>query len=212
MPCIGRCIHLFIQIIFTMKYFFLGATVLVSVLSACNNGSTDKAATVTSDSSSKVPAAPDTTASSAAKQSGRLKGVVAGYLQMKNALTGDDDKGAAAAGAAVVKNIDGLDTTGLTPEQSKALADVKDDTRENAKHISKGIGKLDHQREHFDMLSQDMYRLVKTFGAGQLLYYDHCPMYNRNKGADWLSETKEIKNPYLGKVMPTCGSEKEELK
>jgi hypothetical protein len=37
-------------------------------------------------------------------------------------------------------------------------------------------------------------------------------MYNDGKGANWLSETKEIANPYLGKSMPTCGSVKEELK
>ena len=30
--------------------------------------------------------------------------------------------------------------------------------------------------------------------------------------ATWLSETKEIKNPYLGKKMPTCGEVKEEMK
>jgi hypothetical protein len=37
-------------------------------------------------------------------------------------------------------------------------------------------------------------------------------MYNNNKGADWISEKKEISNPYLGKEMPTCGTVKEELK
>jgi hypothetical protein len=37
-------------------------------------------------------------------------------------------------------------------------------------------------------------------------------MYNNNKGATWLSETKEIKNPYMGKKQPTCGSLKEEIK
>ena len=37
-------------------------------------------------------------------------------------------------------------------------------------------------------------------------------MYNNKKGAFWLSETKEIKNPYLGKAMPTCGTIKEEIK
>ena len=57
-----------------------------------------------------------------------------------------------------------------------------------------------------------MYDMVKAFGGGQLLYQDFCPMYNNQKGAAWLSETKEIKNPYLGKKMPTCGSVKEEIK
>jgi hypothetical protein len=62
------------------------------------------------------------------------------------------------------------------------------------------------------MLSKDMYDLVKAFGAGQTLYKDFCPMYNDNKGAIWLSESKEIKNPYYGKSMSSCGSMKEELK
>ncbi|MDQ6756917.1 MAG: DUF3347 domain-containing protein, partial [Bacteroidota bacterium] len=43
-------------------------------------------------------------------------------------------------------------------------------------------------------------------------YKDFCPMYNNNKGAIWLSEVKDIKNPYLGKKMPTCGNMKEEIK
>ena len=62
------------------------------------------------------------------------------------------------------------------------------------------------------MLSKDMYDMVKTFGAGQTLYQDFCPKYNDNKGATWLSETKEIKNPYMGKKQPTCGTMKEEIK
>jgi hypothetical protein len=56
------------------------------------------------------------------------------------------------------------------------------------------------------MMSEVMYDLVKTFGAGQPLYHDHCPMYNDNKGGMWLSETKEIKNPYFGSEMPKCGT------
>ena len=57
-----------------------------------------------------------------------------------------------------------------------------------------------------------MYDMVKVFKPTQTLYVDHCPMYNDNKGATWLSEVKQIKNPYLGKKMPTCGSVKEEIK
>jgi hypothetical protein len=35
-------------------------------------------------------------------------------------------------------------------------------------------------------------------------------MYDNGK-ATWLSEIKEIKNPYLGKKMDTCGAIKETL-
>ena len=62
------------------------------------------------------------------------------------------------------------------------------------------------------MLSKDVYDLVKTFGAGKPLYQDFCPMYNDKKGATWLSETKEIKNPYLEQKMPTYGTVKEVIK
>jgi Cu(I)/Ag(I) efflux system membrane fusion protein len=33
-----------------------------------------------------------------------------------------------------------------------------------------------------------------------------------NKGAYWLSETKEIRNPYFGDKMMTCGEVKKEFK
>ena len=72
---------------------------------------------------------------------------------------------------------------------------------------------IDHQREHFTMMSEDIYDLVRAFGGGQALYHDHCPMYNKdNGGAMWLSETKEVKNPYFGSEMPKCGTVEEVIK
>jgi hypothetical protein len=99
----------------------------------------------------------------------------------------------------------------LRADQKKVYMDIQDDAKEHAVHISKNAGNIKHQREHFDMLSKDIYELAKSFGAGQSLYYDHCPMYNNGKGANWLSESKEIHNPYLGKAMPDCGTVKETL-
>ncbi len=95
---------------------------------------------------------------------------------------------------------------------AKVYEDVEDDAKEHAAHISANADKIDHQREHFETLSKDVYDLVKAFPAGQTLYQAHCPMYNDGKGAIWLSETKAIKNPYYGKKMITCGSVKETIK
>jgi predicted S18 family serine protease len=146
------------------------------------------------------------------KSTASINEIVAGYLNVKNALASDNGKEAATAGKEIVNAMNKLDKASLTAEQKKVYEDVEDDAKEHAQHISTNADKIDHQREHFDMLSQDMYDLVKTFGAGQTLYKDFCPMYNNNKGAAWLSETKEIKNPYLGKKMSDCGSIKEEIK
>ncbi len=166
-----------------------------------------------------VPAAPTDNKPDTAKPTTAItpsnfstKEVVGNYLKLKNALTKDDSKNAAAAGNSIVASLASLDANSLSASQKKAFTEIADDAKEHSEHIGSNAGKLEHQREHFEMLSKDMYDLVKAFGGGQVLYKDFCPMYNDNKGAFWLSETKEIKNPYLGKAMPTCGTMKEEIK
>ncbi len=134
------------------------------------------------------------------------------YLNLKNALVNDDSKDAAASGKEFVNAMKTLDKSLLTDEQKKIYEDVEEDAIEMAEHIGANAGKIDHQREHFDILSNDLYDLVKAFGSSQVLYKEFCPMYNDKEGAIWLSESKTIKNPYFGKKMLTCGSVKEEIK
>jgi hypothetical protein len=146
------------------------------------------------------------------KVAASIKDIVDHYLHLKNALVRDNTKDAAAAGKEMVEAMEKVDKSSLTVEEKKVYEDVEDDARENAEHIGDNAGKIDHQREHFDMLSNDVYDLVKAFGSEQVLYKDFCPMFNDKKGAIWLSEIKQIKNPYYGKKMLTCGSVKEEIK
>ena len=142
-----------------------------------------------------------------------IKEIVNGYLQVKNALTKDDTNDAATAATSLQATFKSFDNTALTADQKKVFEEIAADGGEHAEHIGKNGGNIAHQREHFEMLSKDITDLLKTFGnGGQILYKDFCPMYNDNKGAFWISETKDIKNPYLGKAMPTCGTMKEEIK
>jgi len=194
-----------------MKHIILMAAASTIFFAACNGSNQSKTDNDTTQSTQvsagNTPATADNQQSASS-----IKGIVSSYLEMKNALAGDNDKGTATAGDAMVTAFQQFDKSSLTAEQKKNYEDIESDAKEHAEHIGKNAGNIKHQREHFDMLSKDMYELVKTFGAGQHLYYDHCPMYNNGKGADWISETKEIANPYLGKEMPTCGTVKEELK
>lgn len=43
-------------------------------------------------------------------------------------------------------------------------------------------------------------------------YYQFCPMANGGKGANWLSKENEVKNPYYGSEMLTCGKVVETIK
>jgi hypothetical protein len=137
--------------------------------------------------------------------------VVSNYIALKNALTKDDGKAAANAGKAIVIAMAKLDANTLDAAKKKAYTDVADDAKEHAEHIGDNASKLDHQREHFAMLSKDVNDLIKVFGSTTKLYQDFCPMYDDGKGAIWISEIKEIKNPYFGTKMITCGSIKKEF-
>ncbi|MFN8283339.1 MAG: DUF3347 domain-containing protein [Chitinophagales bacterium] len=173
--------------------------------SKCGMGLTEPVKSETTQTAN----ATTTTATSATAS---IKDIITAYLQLKNAFTNDNTNDAATAGKALEAYFKSFDKSALTAEQKKTYEDIEIDAVEHAEHIGANGGKIAHQREHFDMLSKDVYDLVKAFGAGQTLYKDFCPMYNDNKGAIWLSETKEIKNPYYGKSMSSCGSMKEELK
>ncbi|WP_316753243.1 DUF3347 domain-containing protein [Pedobacter gandavensis] len=186
--------------------FSLAASILF--LAACSNET--KKNETTSSADSITAAGVDTTPKS--QQESPINNIISAYLQLKNALTKDNDKDAASSGKALETAFADFDKSSLTADKAKLYDDIATDAKEHAEHIGANVGNIKHQREHFETLSQDIYDLVKGFGASQKLYVDHCPMYNENKGANWISESKDISNPYLGQAMPTCGTVKEELK
>ena len=58
------------------------------------------------------------------------------------------------------------------------------------------------QRLAFAGLSENMIALVESLNyKSRSLYKIYCPM----KRVNWLSDVKEIRNPYYGKAMLTCG-------
>lgn len=194
-----------------MKTILLALAATVS-LAACNNDTTTTAketSTATADSSKTQSATNNTPAPNSKAPT---NDIVTAYLHIKNGLANDNGADAASGGNAFVDALSKVDKSSMSAEQKKSFEDIADDAKEMAEHIGKNADKIDHQREHFDMLSKDMYDMVKSLGAGQTLYQDFCPMYNDKKGATWLSETKDIKNPYMGKKMTDCGTVKEEIK
>ena len=197
-----------------MKKIIFGLAVIATTASACNNTPTAEKNIKHEDTSQLSSTAKEADKSSIpdAKVDGSMKEMVSQYLQMKNALANDNGKDAASAGNAFVESMGKMDKNSLNGDKKKKWDDLSDDAKEHGEHIGKNGDNIKHQREHFDMLSTDMYDMVKAFGAGQVLYKDFCPMYNDGMGAYWLSESKQIHNPYLGKKMPTCGVVKEEIK
>ena len=192
-----------------MKRFIQISLIAILGLTACNNNS----GTNTSSNNDTTKETPhSSTSSTEPTASSPVENVLSAYLEIKNALAKDNGQEAANGGNDFINSLNKIDKSALTPDQQKTFTDASDDAKEMAEHIAKNADKIEHQREHFEMLSNDIYDMVKAIKPGRTLYKDFCPMYNNNKGASWISETKDIKNPYLGTKMPTCGEVKEEIK
>lgn len=205
-----------------MKTIITGALVVATVtFAACNNSSKPHekhdTTAMAGDAMKQVSQPTDHSITEVkpqftnvdAKVAASLTAVFGDYLRLKNGLAADNSAEAASSGNAMEAALGKVDKAAMTPEQQKVYHENEDDLKEHAEHIGKNEGNIEHQREHFAQMSEDVYALVKAFGGGQTLYHDYCPMYDDNKGALWLSETKDVRNPYLGGKMPTCGSVKE---
>ncbi len=76
-----------------------------------------------------------------------------------------------------------------------------------------GINDIEEQRLVFADFSDTLYGAIQMFGTtGETIYYQFCPMARDNKGGYWLSATKEIKNPYFGDAMLSCGENRAVIK
>ncbi|MDH7447887.1 DUF3347 domain-containing protein [Aquimarina sp. 2201CG14-23] len=63
------------------------------------------------------------------------------------------------------------------------------------------------QRDFFVTLTEETAKLVSEadITSGEV-YKQYCPMAFKGEGGFWLSDSKEIRNPYYGDKMLQCGS------
>jgi hypothetical protein len=117
------------------------------------------------------------------------------YIHVKNSLVASDNEEAKASAIELSQALRNAKVSTASIEAATKLANTSD---------------LDDQRKLFSTLSNEMATLVKDGKLSMgMLYLEYCPMANNNSGAYWLSNEKEIKNPYFGDKMLKCGSVKE---
>ena len=73
-----------------------------------------------------------------------------------------------------------------------------------ADEISKA-GDVEKQRELFSQLTEKVEPVFKGSIEGGEIYKQFCPMAFEGKGGYWISDASEIRNPYFGDKMLTCG-------
>jgi hypothetical protein len=152
-----------------------------------------------------------TTGKAATVGANPLKPLLDAYYAVKDALVGSDGIAASTHAIALVKAIKEVKMDQLASDQHQVWMKVRKDLDFDADHIAetKDVG---HQRDHFSSLSDNMYKLIKSAKPSETVYYQHCPMAQEGKGANWLSQIPTIKNPYYGAQMLSCGKTTETLK
>lgn len=136
-----------------------------------------------------------------AQQSTPLAPILNDYYGVKDALVAGDAKVAAVKAADMMKSISNVDMKALPEKDHMVYMSLREKLSFDARHISESTD-INHQREHFTALSANMDAFAKKAHLSQdPIYEDYCPM----KKAYWLSNVADIKNPYYGKAMPTCG-------
>jgi hypothetical protein len=131
------------------------------------------------------------------------------YFDLKNALVDWDTARASASAKKIIElaaevPYDNLkaDTTIIATAKSfseSVIAEAKGVAGENT---------IEEKRRSFYTLSENLYNLLRTVHYDQqVIYHDKCPMaFNDSEEAYWVSNTRTIANPYLGKKHPHYAS------
>ncbi|MBN8577904.1 MAG: DUF3347 domain-containing protein [Cytophagales bacterium] len=141
----------------------------------------------------------------------QLRGVFTASLQLKEALVSSDASKATLSASEIKSALTKVDLALLKDEALMDWMGYLKILNENLERIA-GSNNLVLQRHAFSSFSDALYKSLKEFGAGGIMvYYAQCPMANNNSGAYWLSDSKEIRNPYFGSEMLTCGKVRETI-
>ena len=140
-------------------------------------------------------------------QDAKAEAILKDYFNLKDALVGDDNDKAKELGATLASTFGNFDASSYSDSEQQELKDIMEDATEHAEHISESD--IAHQREHFKIISKDVTDMVAITGTENTLYQLFCPMYDG--GSNWLSMSKDVKNPYYGSKMLTCGEMQKEI-
>jgi len=143
----------------------------------------------------------------------QLTEVLTKYLNLKDALVESDENKATSAAKETLKSLKGVNMMLLEGDLHNKWMKYQAVIKSNLNGIVTMDG-IEMKRTHFRLVSDELAKSLKEFEVklAQPVYVEFCPMANNNKGAYWLSESKEIRNPYFGDKMLTCGSVKDVIK
>ena len=150
--------------------------------------------------------------------------MVSAYLDVKNAFVEDDSVKAKENTKIFISVLDSIPLDELKNDTAVILRTVQsnvNDIKANATSLIEQTT-ISEMRHDFSMVSDMLYpSFFKAINyEGQDIYLQNCPMaFGEDAPANWISNSNEVVNPYLGKHHPEykatmlhCGSVKDSIK
>lgn len=138
---------------------------------------------------------------------GSIDGALQAYFTMKDAFVKSDTALVNSNASAFVIKLDLMKFADIKTDSTiiQLASQIKETISSQAKTIVSTTG-IDAKRKIFQTVSDGMFDLLRTVRYnGSTVYQDYCPMAFNNAGAAWLSNSREIVNPYFGEKMLHCG-------
>jgi len=109
-------------------------------------------------------------------------------------------------------NTNAADASAAASDLMTAFANigVEETTLKSAQNIVESDD-VEEQRAAFVIVTEAVESMLQDAIDSGAVYKQYCPMAFDNAGAYWLSESKEIRNPYFGDKMLKCGRVAEEI-
>lgn len=161
----------------------------------------------------EIPQAPLTQSNNGEVFNKKFEGLLSNYYSLQQSFVKEDTTAIGITAKALMLAADSLPLKLL-----KADTVIIETAKGNAQNISDDIKgllgekDLENKRKSFEIISNHLLELTRVVQYDRaVVYLIHCPMAFNNKGADWLSNSDEVINPYLPKIMPSCGEVKDSI-
>ncbi|HLV92758.1 MAG TPA: DUF3347 domain-containing protein [Aequorivita sp.] len=167
----------------------LGTTVLFSCKDNAKNAEPEVVTVDNSADSKEVYAVSDIKAEF---NDEKIASVFKQYIQVTNTLINTDEAKTANESAKLIAVIEemGMQVDDSIMKSLVTMAENED---------------IEVQRKHFEHVNDWMEKTLQGTIASGAIYKQYCPMAFNNKGAYWLSTSKDVLNPYFGDKMLRCG-------
>lgn len=185
------------------KYFIAG---LLFVFAACSSNE-EKAGT---SDQLQVPLAKSANSALFNESFGNM---LDDYYSLKDNFVAEKDSLITRYAKSMLTSVDSLPLNELKAD-SNIVATAETYTQGISSELKGLLGEkgIEEKRKSFQLVSDQLYDLVRTVQYDKaIVYHQFCPMAFNDQGANWLSNSSDIRNPYIPKKMLTCGEVKDSI-